>query len=209
MTKKQTLPGTLKTKLFENLPVFTPKGDEVLMEMVKKNNQGAFEELFKRYKDQIFSYCFYLLKSKPKAEEVSQETFLKVYRSRESFRKGARFRPWLWAIARNSVLDELRRKDAMNFVNDFQYQDEDFNIEELSLNERDGEYIYIQKAEQEALKFCLDGLKPSQKEVMVLRVFSDLSYEEISHQIRISLSSVKGLINRAKKSLKVCLEGKI
>lgn len=152
------------------------------------------------------SYALSLVGSRSVAEEVMQETFLRVYRTRENYAPEAKFTTWLWTIARNCSLDYLRKKKEVAL---------DPEMELSPLDEHDGntespeaERLLIEQATRVAIEDCLKGLSDSQRQAISLRTFSDLSYDEIGESLMLSLSSVKSLIFRAKAGLVECLKGK-
>src|SRR5687767_6008995 len=86
------------------------ESDEVLMERFCLGEEAAFDALFGRYHQAIHAFLTRLVKSPTSAQDLTQATFLSVVRARGRFQKGARFKPWLYAIATNAARDQLRRK---------------------------------------------------------------------------------------------------
>lgn len=161
-------------------------------------NADAFEELFKRYKNHVVSYVIPMAKSRQSAEEICQEVFMKVYSKSQSFNSSKNFKPWFWTIVRNTTYDSLRKKSELLYE-DFKEEDEQpFDIEDLN---EDLEAQLISKMESERIQRLLEKLPSIQKEVLLMQVFSDLNYEEISEATGKSVSSVKSLLFRARKSL--------
>lgn len=168
------------------------------MDKVARGDTDAFRKLYDRYKRPIMSYAFYMVKSQSVAEEVTQETFLKVYRARESYTREAKFTTWLWAIARNVAIDHLRKKSELPLSEEF--------AETLPAPEAGTEAL--DAASREQVAEALTGLSEAQREAVSLRTFSELSYEEIASAMEISVSAVKNHLHRAKAALIKKIGGK-
>jgi len=89
--------------------------DEELMRLIQANNHEAFNELYSRYKVPLYSY-FYGLLNKTIAEELLQETFLKIVNKRDSFRFDSKVKTWIWTIAKNTLRDQWRSVDPVSYT---------------------------------------------------------------------------------------------
>lgn len=176
--------------------------DKQLMILVQNGDEFAFRRLFDRYKRPILSYIKNLSLEWEVAEEITHEIFLKVYRKRESFDPQFQFSTWLWTIARNTSLDYLRKKKDILF-DDIYHKGEDGSsfIDDIGSDDKEIEATFIEQQDAEVLARCLDKLIANQKEALMLRVYSELDYDQIALAMKISVSSVKSLIHRAKKNL--------
>lgn len=176
--------------------------DKQLMILVQNGDEFAFRRLFDRYKRPILSYIKNLSLELEVAEEITHEVFLKVYRKRESFDPQFQFTTWLWTIARNTSLDYLRKKKDILF-DDIYHKGEDGSsfIDDIGSDDKEIEATFIEQQDAEVLARCLDKLIANQKEALMLRVYSELDYDQIALAMKISVSSVKSLIHRAKKNL--------
>jgi len=179
--------------------------DHELMDRAAGGDAQAFRLLFERYKVPIYSYLYSIVHDRQVAEELAQETFLRVFRSRNEYSRGAKFSTWLWTIARNGAIDHLRKKkeqlsDAMEEFSGGDLQD---------VEPTDAETLLVEKANQEQLEACLKGLPESQREAMALRIFSELSYEEISESVKATVAAVKSVLHRARTALVNCLQAKL
>src|SRR5687768_5398935 len=161
--------------------------DEDLMEQFKGGDERAFVSLYERYKRRVFAYCLKMVGSREMAEDVFQETFVRVARKRDHFKSG-NFAGWLFAIARNLCLNALR--DNVQHVSLDEVQD--------SLpSEEEPEY----EITSEILRSAIDQLSPDLREALVLRVYSGFSYNEISEITGTKLATVKVRIFRGKQRL--------
>jgi RNA polymerase sigma-70 factor (ECF subfamily) len=150
------------------------------------------------------SYLYQLLRNRSLAEELTQETFLRAYRVRETYRPEAKFSTWLFSIARNAAVDQLRKKDEMLALD----PDTSDPVAEASNETPDAEALLIERADAQRLDGCMESdLTLPQREALTLRTVSELGYEEIAEQLGVTLASVKSLIHRAKQALIDCLNG--
>ncbi len=203
---------TPKRRLFPSLfaqpkcPVAVSSGDEDIQRMlrVKEDDVRAFEYLYEKYKGPVMSYLIYLTKNPGTAEELAQEVFLRIYRNRSSYTPKAKFSSWLWTITRNLAYDHLSKKHEFLVAPDPQTGHTPFDDIESPI--LDAELQLIQKADSKKIEKCLEELTPPQRETLMLRLASDLNYDEISEILHSSLSSVKSLLHRAKESLIDCFK---
>lgn len=174
--------------------------DEVLIARFQRGDLQAFDVLVQRYKDQLLNYVFRFVGNRVDAEDIVQETFLRVYKNKHYYKEIAKFSTWIYTIAGNLAKTELRRRkrrkifSVSNFVND----ERDFDIPDTERNpekEVDGNLKYddIQKA--------IDKLPPKFKEVILLRDVQGFAYEEISQILNIPLGTVKSRVNRGRLKL--------
>jgi RNA polymerase sigma-70 factor (ECF subfamily) len=182
--------------------------DEELMELFKDGDMKAFEVIYSRYKDKVLSYSFYQLKRKALAEELTQDIFIHLDRKKDYFDGTKKFSPWFWQIAKNLIIDNQRKKDPTFGVN-FKFNNEEI-LDEVELLESEDfgpEMNSIEKADQKVIQDCIDKLKTDQKDAFLLRIFSELSYEDISKELDKSVAGIKSLINRARTSVIKCVQG--
>ncbi len=167
---------------------------------VREGDQAAFAALYERFKGPIFSYLRGI--APIEAEDLMHETFLRVYRARESYEAKAKFSTWLWTIARHVALDKVRKKTELLEL-------EEGSLEEPAADPAEGaEALLLEKAERAALESCLESLPLRQKELVLLRAMAEHSYEEMASLSGLSLANVKTQLHRAKQSLARCLEKK-
>lgn len=176
--------------------------DEELIQSFYDGDREALSVIFERHKEGVFNFALRMLANRADAEDVTSDVFGRLCGSHGRFQPEARFKTWLYTIARNACLDRIRnrrhwastwfkKQDSNDDVQmDFPSQDlspsQDLQIKETA--------YYIRAAVQ--------GLPRDQREALVLREYEDLSYEEISQILGCSLANVKVLIYRARVSLK-------
>lgn len=178
-----------------------------LIELAKKNDISAFEELISSYTKPLLNYIYRYVKNQADAEDILQETYIKVYNSLKTFEGNSSFKTWLYRIATNLCIDFLRKNKK--------------NDQNLSLSQttEDGEYelqipdntfspeIYTKKnAAQAALMSAMETLSREHRTIITLRDIEGFSYDEIAEATNTTVGTVKSRINRARSHLKKILE---
>jgi len=184
--------------------------NEALMLKVRDGDQAAFEKLYGKLRKPIMSYVYGFVSNLSVAEEITQEVFLKVYRVRETYAPTAKFSTWLWTITRNAVIDHLRKKhevlvDDLNYV---EQQKQGSSVEQIESELPNSEAMLVANTENISVHDCLKKLSASQRDALQLRIFSDLSYEEIAETLKTTVTSVKTLLFRAKQGMLGCIKKK-
>lgn len=179
--------------------------DAELMLRVKQGDAAAFEELVDKYKQPILNLVYRTLRDSSEAEDLAQNVFVQVFKSADRYRVEAKFTTWLFTIARNLCLNELRRRkrhpaeslDAAENPDDEgagrQFEDRK-NTSAPDLLLRDELTTKVEEA--------LAALPENQRTAILLFKEKDMSYEEISKILDCSLSATKSLIHRGRETLK-------
>ena len=181
--------------------ILRTKKDQELLELFLSGDFLAFEVLYERYNDRVYSFLRGLFKDEALAQEVVQESFMKVFEKRENLEQVTYFQAWIFQVAKNLYLDKLKKKDALNFLS---YSEEDY--EQRSIELTNPESLSLEKHQKEVVQNCLQKLSDKQKEVLLLRIHGELKLEDIANQLEISLGAVKSTLLRAKKSLIQCCQ---
>lgn len=182
--------------------------EEKLIAQAKKGNERAFEGLVQLYGKRIFSYAFTLLGNREDAEEVTQDVFVKVWRTLPQFRGECSFSGWLMRITKNACTDVLRthRADTVPLTVT------DGNGEEtaLPLVDEDPESNppkALERAEKIAtVRRAIAALPPDQREILTLRDINGYRYDEIAEILSLEDGTVRSRLNRARLNLKKILE---
>jgi len=182
-----------------------PDPDAVLMLRVKRGDRAAFAELVEKYKQPVMNFIYRSLRDETEAEDLAQNVFLQVYKSRSRYKQTAKFSTWLFTIARNLCLNELRRRSRHPAE----------SIEETHAeNEDQPQRQYEDKSQMAPPETLLHGelarkieealadLPENQRSAILLCRQEDLSYEEIAEVLDCSLSATKSLIHRGRETLK-------
>lgn len=174
--------------------------DEDLIECFQQGDGNAYELIVKRYKNQLLNFVFRFLGNQEEAEDVVQETFLRVFRNRFAYTRVAKFSTWIYTIAGNLARTELRRRKRRRLfsISDMGLEDRDYEIADDVLNPESQANSTLQ---EEIIQREIGKLSPKFREVIILRDVQELSYEEISKIIRVPIGTVKSRVNRARLRL--------
>ena len=178
--------------------------DEELIKKFQDGDNGAFSEIVNRYKDRLYNFIYRFVNDVDKAEDLLQDTFLKLYTHKDSYKEIAKFSTWLYTIAANISKSELRKiKMRKTFsVSDFPKANQEsiFKSPESNLESKINS-INIEKNIQSALS----GLSIDFKTIIILRDIQELSYDDISKITNTPIGTVKSRINRARLKLQKLL----
>ncbi|HOV72202.1 MAG TPA: RNA polymerase sigma-70 factor [Dysgonamonadaceae bacterium] len=167
----------------------------LLIRAFKNGDQKAFEKLFERYHKKLYAYLMRLLDSKEDAEEIVQESFIKIWEKREEFIEGYSFDAFLFTIAKNTFLNFTREK-----VNRRVFEDHFQIINEMESDKTDDYVIF--KETREIIRLIIDGMPPRRREVFIMRKVEGLSRKEISEKLGISVITVDSQLLKANTYLK-------
>ena len=167
-------------------------GDQPLIEAFQSGDEFAFVSLYNRYKGPVYAFCVKMLSDREVAADVMQDTFLRLYENRDRLLKSSSFKSWLFTIARNQCLNTMRRDKRMVGYGE--------GIENVPGESTPGSRL--EKSERIAMvSDCLMRLKPDYREVLILREYQNLSYDEIAAVTRSTVSSVKSRLFKARRKL--------
>jgi len=174
--------------------------DEELIAQFQNGDVYAFDQIVHRYKDPLINFVYHFLGNRIDAEDVIQETFLRVYKNKHLYRSIAKFYTWIYTIAGNLAKTELRRRRRRRVLSISQmgYADKDYDIPDtVSTPDKvvDGEM------KEDLIRKEIDDLPVKFKEVIVLRDIQEFSYEEIGAILKIPIGTVKSRVNRGRLRL--------
>lgn len=179
--------------------------DEELIERFQKGDLYAFDLIVKRYKDQLLNFVYRFVGNQEEAEDIVQETFLRVYRKRKAYKRIAKFSTWIYTIAGNLSRTELRRRKRRKLfsVSDLGFEDKDYEISDEVYNPESQVDGMLQ---EEIIQREINNLSPKFRQVIILRDVQELSYEEISKIIKVPIGTVKSRVNRGRLKLQARLQ---
>ncbi|MAW30344.1 MAG: RNA polymerase subunit sigma-24 [Flavobacteriales bacterium] len=170
--------------------------DKDLVTNYLKGDNSSFEFLLNRHKNKVFSYIISKVKNRDLAEDIFQDTFVKVINSLQKgrYNEEGKFLPWMMRIAHNLIIDYFRRSNKMKNIR----STDDFNIFDI-LNDgaRSQEEDMIRKRIHVDLKLLIDLLPLEQKDVIKLRYFEDKSFKEIASLTNVSINTALGRMRYA------------
>jgi RNA polymerase sigma-70 factor (ECF subfamily) len=183
----------------------TPDQDAALMLRVKRGDREAFGELVERYQQPILSLAYRTLGDLAEAEDLTQQAFLQAWRSAHRYRDSARFSTWLYTIARNLCLNELRRRSRhpAQSLEAATAESEDRVPLQVQDHAPTGPTdVALQRELEHKIQEALLALPPNQRMAVLLCREEDLSYEDIARILGCSVSATKSLIHRGRETLK-------
>lgn len=181
--------------------------DEDLMEYFQEGREPAFNELVKRYTDRLHNFLYRYTHNHQDCEDLVQETFLRVHKSKHSYERIAKFSTWMYTIALNLAKSLYKKKKRMQKVSihkdESDPKDYEMNIEDTNILQ--DEELH-QKLSLEQLEKALMELAPEFREVVVYRDLQELSYDEIAEITGIAMGTVKSRINRGRAQIKAMID---
>lgn len=185
-------------------------GEKELIDRAKKGDVNAFEQLIEGCQKKVFNIAFRMLGNIDDASELSQEVFLKAYKSIKNFKGDSLFNTWIYKVTTNTCLDELRKRKNKKVVS--LDEDIEFAGNEIKRQIRDnspGPEVAVENNElKRVVGDSISMLSEEYKTVIVLRDIHGFSYEEISRIIKCPEGTVKSRISRARQALKKILQQK-
>ena len=175
--------------------------EHALIDSFRSGDEFAFVSLYNRYKGPVYSFCYKMLLDSDAAQDVTQGTFLRIYENRDRLMKSSAFKSWLFTIARNQCLNALRRSGKHVGI-----EPDGANLP-VSI---DTPFTRMERSEQVRFvtKF-LESLSPEYREVIVLREYQNMTYEEIAAVTRSTISAVKSRLFKARRKLAQLMEQSI
>ncbi|MFG6341490.1 MAG: sigma-70 family RNA polymerase sigma factor [Alistipes sp.] len=167
--------------------------DRRLVELALEDDDTAFEYLFDRYRDAIRRLLVQRSGNASDADDLLQETFIKVYINLHKYSPEYTFGQWVYTIARNTFIDFVRRRQDDLSI------DERFTAPASSSPTPEERFINLQQRTQ--IEGYLERLSPRYRQLIVLRFFDELSYEEIAAKLSLPLGTVKTQIHRAREQM--------
>jgi RNA polymerase sigma factor (sigma-70 family) len=181
--------------------------DKQLIENYLEGNQSSLEKLITRHKEKVYTYIYLLIKDRALADDLFQDTFIKVINTLRSgsYNEEGKFIPWVMRIAHNLVIDHFRKnqripvvdnKDDYNFFNTYKVFDE--NVEDK---------MVVEQIHKE-VRNLVDLLPEEQKEVLIMRHYADMSFKEIAEQTNVSINTALGRMRYALINLRKLISEK-
>jgi len=179
--------------------------DAALMLRVKQGDTAAFEQLVEKYKQPVMNVVYRMLHDATEAEDVAQNVFVQVYKSAARYEVSSKFSTWLFTIARNLSLNELRRRsrhpaDSMDAGHPEQEEQPSQQFEDKKTFSPPESLLHGEL--EQKIEEALTELPENQRTAILLCRQDELSYEDIAKVLQCSLSATKSLIHRGREALK-------
>lgn len=192
------------------LPLPEPS-DGVLAQQTLAGDSEAFEMLVKRYSSTLFNFICRFLGDYDQASDVLQQVFVQLYISLSNLHANKPLKAWLFQVARNRCVDELRRKHAIHF-SELELGGDDDELSPLAAMPDEGplpEELAERHDLQECLQRAIEELPPKFRAVVLLRYASQLSFSEIGHALNMPEATAKTYFQRAKPLLRATLRERL
>ncbi len=173
-----------------------------------KGEESCFEELIHRHKNKVFAYISLYIRDQALAEDIFQDTFLKVIQSVKAGRyyDNGKFISWVMRISHNLIIDHFRRIKQMNTVSNDNYESDLFNSKKFAENNIEDDMINNQVKKD--IRKMITHLPDDQKEVVILRHYAGLSFKEIAEITDVSINTALGRMRYALINLRKIMDEK-
>ncbi len=179
--------------------------EELIAEFQQNNTVKAFEILVQRYKNPLMNFVYRFLGDYESCTDVVQETMIRLYRNKDSYKSVAKFSTWIYTIAGNLARTEYQRRRRRNFFSINSYGEENENYEIPDERYRP-DVITDSGIKDKIIQEALLQVSASYREAVILRDIQELSYEEIAEIMGITVGTVKSKINRGRAQLQILLK---
>jgi RNA polymerase sigma-70 factor (ECF subfamily) len=187
----------MKPFALTNFAVETLSPDEEAMARVAAGENAALAPLFERHKVRLFGFLYHLVGDRSLAEDLVGETFLRVYRARAKYRLNSGFTPWLFAIARNLAIGELRRRSVLKRI-------QERLLRQAALNPN--AWAPAEDDLQEQVRLALQTLPEEQRSAVVLKEYLGMEYREVAQVLGCTEQAARARTYRARQGLRDALQ---
>jgi len=190
-----------------NLKLNNLTDEELIKELQDNNTLEAYEILVKRYKDSLINFVYRFVGDKDSSYDIVQDTMIKFYLNKDSYKSFAKFSTWIYTIAANLAKNELKRKKRRVIYSiGSSLNDEDKPIEYEDKNSMMPDKYTDTEIKNKIIQNALLKIKPVYREMVILRDIQEFSYEEIADMKSLSIGTVKSRINRGRSQLQKLLK---
>jgi len=179
--------------------------DSELVALYIKGNENVLEELLKRHRDKIFGFIYSKVRNQELTEDLFQDTLFKIVRTlkKGKYNEEGKFLSWVIRIAHNIIIDYYRKKNKMKNV----YESEDFSLFDiLHDHSLDAEGQMIREQMIQKIRVLIEKLPAEQKEVLKMRMYEELSFQEIAEKTDVSINTALGRMRYALINIRRIIE---
>ena len=183
--------------------------DRELISLYIQGNENAFKTLLMRHKNKIYRFIHIKLNDRDLAEDIFQETFIKVINTFKlgTYNEEGKFLPWVMRIAHNLIIDHFRRTNKVSFVSESSSLKADFNIfSTLKLEDENIEDQITRTELETQMVDLVEYLPEMQRDILKMRLFQDLSFQDIADKEDISINTALGRMRYALINLRKLIE---
>ena len=206
-----TMGGVSQPETFE-ADTTLPEGgrsDAEIMLQVKAGDDSAFEYLVQKYRRPMLSFMYRMAHNTAVAEDLAQEVFLRVYRSREKYEASAKFTTWLYRIASNLAVNharDTRHERPENTVSLDEPDQETGLTMDVPDDSLTAEEAIVRRERLAAIRQRVEALPERQKMALIMHKYQQMDYRQIAEVLKLSESAIKSLLFRAYETLRVQLK---
>lgn len=182
----------------------------LIQKALKGNDQQAYAELMEYYRESVYLMMLKMVNNPYDAEDLTMEAFGKAFHKLYQYTNTNAFSTWLYKIAANNCIDFLRKKSLNLVMIDEGFENEEGDMHTIEIKDEmlNPEEKFCDKEYKDSMRKIVARLKPHYRELIELRYFEELSYEEIAQQMEIPLGTVKAKLFRAKYMLQTIMNAK-
>lgn len=193
--------GVLK----DMMAVATLERDAELMLRVREGDAESFTLLLERHRSPVIHFLYRMVQNQSVAEELAQEVFLRVYRSRANYEPTAKFTTWLFRIASHLALNWIRDRRHERGQESLDQETQDGMVRQVSCHSASAEQRLVRESKFEEIRRAIQGLPEKQKAAVLMHKYEEMEYSQIAAVLECSESAVKSLLFRAYETLRARL----
>lgn len=180
--------------------------DAELMLRVQEGDDSSFALLLEKYRNPVIHFLYRMVQNQAIAEELAQEVFLRVYRSRASYEPTARFTTWLFRITTHLALNHIRDRRKHQLLTPIDSPSETFTSIQLADKELTSEQRLLMQARLAEVRRAIEQLPEKQRSAVLMHKYQEMDYSQIAGALSCSESAVKSLLFRAYETLRTRLK---
>lgn len=186
------------------------RSDEELMVELAAGSHGAFDELLTRYEAPVITFCYAFLRNREAAEDIAQETFMRVFRNAKRYQPVAKFTTWLYKIAANLCINEIKKgklRNALSLDEPAGPDPDGSRIVERIATDTASPLTNMERAEAQVLiGKAIEHLPPDQRSTLIMVEYHQMQYQDIAEVLDVSVSAIKMRVKRARETLRETLK---
>lgn len=175
------------------------------MLLCQDKSEKAMRELIARHQKAVYAFAYRMMGNAADAQDITQRTFIRVWKAAHSYEPDAQFTTWLFTIAKNLVFNESRRRKRKPTISLDEHEEQAPAPAQEDTHGSSPQEVLLQQELREQVDKALDTLPEKARMAVQLRRFQEMSYEEIAHILDTSVSATKSLLFRARQQLKETL----
>jgi RNA polymerase sigma-70 factor (ECF subfamily) len=183
--------------------------DRELVVLYLNGEEAAFEVLLRRHKDKIYNFIYMKLKDRALAQDVFQDTFIKIINTLKqgNYNEEGKFLPWAMRIAHNLIIDHFRRTSKVRMISETSSKSEDFNIfDVLHLEDENIQDVITREELEHQMVDLVEYLPDNQRDILKMRIFQGMSFKDIADQEDISINTALGRMRYALINIRKMIE---